>query len=34
MTRRNIDVDKPWHRGIPFAQAVEVDGLAALDTAR
>ena len=34
MARRNIDVDKPWRRSIPFAQAVEAGGLAALDTAR
>ena len=26
MARRNIDVDKPWHRSIPFAQGVEVSG--------
>lgn len=26
MSRRGIDVDKPWHRSIPFAQAVEVTG--------
>lgn len=26
MPRRNIDIDKPWHSSIPFAQGVEVSG--------
>jgi enamine deaminase RidA (YjgF/YER057c/UK114 family) len=24
--RKNIDVDKPWHKSIPFAQGVVVEG--------
>ncbi len=26
MARRNIDVDKPWHKALPFVQSVEVSG--------
>lgn len=26
MSRRTIDVDKPWHKSIPFAQGVELRG--------
>lgn len=26
MTRQTVDVDKPWHRSIPFAQGVTVRG--------
>jgi len=28
MSRTHIDVDKPWHRSIPFAQGVVVSGRA------
>lgn len=26
MSRRTIDVDKPWHKSIPFAQGTEIRG--------